>query len=186
MRSGSVKVGVALTMLFVHAPSQAKVVSSTPSGFAVSHELVVEAAPEAVWAAVLHPSKWWSGEHSWSGDAANFTLSAHPGGCFCETLPDDGFVEHARVILVTPNRMLRLSGALGPLQSEALMGTLTIVLKPSGKGTAIQFDYVAGGYARYDLAQLAPAVDGVIGEQHGRLARLVETGRADAGAPTAQ
>ncbi len=76
--------------------------------------------------------------------------------------------------------MLRLSGALGPLQGEALSGTLTIKIVPGKDGTsAVTFEYVVGGYSRMALTELAPAVDGVIAEQHRRLLKLVETGRPD-------
>jgi hypothetical protein len=66
---------------------------------------------------------------------------------------------------------------LCPLQSEALAGALSVTLTPVEKGTSLRFDYVVGGHARFDLAELAPAVDSVIGEQHMRLKRLIETGK---------
>ena len=162
------------------AVAQGKILSSSAMGFAVAHEATVQAKPEEVWAAMIEPAKWWSGAHSWSGKAENFSLTAKPGGCFCEAMPSGGFAEHARVIHVHPNHLLRLSGALGPLQSEALTGTLSIEIKPvDGGGTQIGFLYMVGGYARFDLAGFAGAVDGVIGEQHARLTRLVATGSAD-------
>jgi uncharacterized protein YndB with AHSA1/START domain len=161
------------------AAAQAKILSSSDAGFAVAHEATVQAKPEEIWAAMIEPAKWWSGAHSWSGKAENFFLTVQPGGCFCEALPDGGFAEHARVIYAQPSHMLRLSGALGPLQSEALTGTLSIEIKPADGGTRISFHYVVGGYARFDLVGFAGAVDGVIGEQHARLTRLVSTSSAD-------
>ncbi len=173
----------ALAMGVCATTADAKIERQAANGFALSHETVIQASPETIWAAVISPSRWWSPAHSYSGDAANFRLGPAPGGCFCETLPNGGSVEHARVIMLAPWSMLRLSGAFGPLQGEALTGTLTITLKPADKGTSLRFDYVVGGYARFDVEQLAPAVDTVIGEQHARLARLVATGRADETAP---
>ncbi|MFD1958874.1 hypothetical protein ACFSHP_06870 [Novosphingobium panipatense] len=66
-----------------------------------------------------------------------------------------------------------MMGALGPLQSEALTGTLTFQLKPdpSGTSTQILLEYVVGGYARTAFNQLAPAVDGVLANQMKRLAQ---------------
>src|SRR3546814_10989363 len=61
--------------------------------------------------------------------------------------------------------MLRLSGAFGPLQGEALDATLTIQIKETSTGSAMRFDYVVGGYMRFKTADIAPAVDKVIGEQ---------------------
>lgn len=161
----------------------AKVDAQSDAGFALSHEGAVAASAEDIWAALVKPGKWWSPVHSYSGVAKNFSLDPRPGGCFCETLPNGGGVQHARVLYVAPEKTLRLSGAFGPLQGEALTGTLTITLKPAEKGTTVRFDYIVGGYAWFDFKQIAPAVDAVIGEQLTRLVRLTETGRADAPAP---
>ena len=75
-----------------------------------------------------------------------------------------------RVISVMPGHMLRLSGSLGPLQSEALQGTMTFRLAPAGSGTKIKLEYVVGGYMRMKGAQIAPAVDEMLGQQLARLA----------------
>ena len=84
-----------------------------------------------------------------------------------------GSVQHARILFAKPNEMLRLSGALGPLQGEAVTGTLTIQIKPMDGGSLIRFDYVVGGYMRVKVADIAPAVDGVIGQQLAGLAKAL-------------
>ncbi len=152
-------------------PAQAEVKQSTDSGFTVRHVQTIAASPDKVWAALVVPSRWWSSAHSWSGDAANLSLDPKVGGCFCERWTGSE-AEHTRVIHVVRGKLLRLSGALGPLQSEALTGTLTFTLTPDGAGTKISVDYVVGGHARFALKGVAPAVDGVIGEQIARLAKL--------------
>ncbi len=76
-----------------------------------------------------------------------------------------GSVQHARVLFSKPGQMLRLSGTFGPLQGEAASGTLTIQIKATPTGSALRFDYVVGGYMRFKVADIAPAVDKVIGEQ---------------------
>lgn len=83
-----------------------------------------------------------------------------------------GGVEHMRVIHVDPGNTLRLSGALGPLQADAVVGTLTWTLKSlGGEGrTRIKMVYVVGGHFQHDATQLAPAVEMVLGEQVGLLA----------------
>ena len=153
----------------VGAPAQAKVIDEGDIGFTVAHTAQVAASPDAVWTMLRAPDKWWSAEHSWSGDAANFWLDAQAGGCFCEKLPGAdgamGSVQHARIIFAQPGRMMRLSGAFGPLQGEAVTGTLTVQIKPTEAGSAIRFDYVVGGYMRFKVGEVAPAVDKVIGEQ---------------------
>lgn len=151
------------------APASAKVVDQSEAGFTVAHTAQVTATPADVWKMLRMPQNWWSKEHSWSGDGANFWLDSQAGGCFCEKLPDTGSgvgsVQHARVLFSKPGQMLRLSGAFGPLQGEALNGTLTIQIKATPTGSALRFDYVVGGYMRFKVADIAPAVDKVIGEQ---------------------
>ncbi len=150
-------------------PANAKIIDEGENGFAVAHTAQVAATPADVWKMLRMPQKWWSKDHSWSGDAANFWLDPQAGGCFCEKLPDGGTglgsVQHARVLFAKPNEMLRLSGAFGPLQGEAMTGTLTIQIKETPMGSALRFDYVVGGYMRFKIADVAPAVDRVIGEQ---------------------
>ena len=162
---------------FVAFPANAKVVDQSEIGFTVAHSAEVSTPPADVWKMLRSPDKWWSKEHSWSGDAANFWLDSQAGGCFCEKLPDSGngpgSVQHARIVFAQPNRMLRLSGAFGPLQGEALSGTLTIQIKETPTGSSIHFDYVVGGYMRFKVGDIAPAVDGVIGEQLAGLAKAL-------------
>ena len=158
-------------------PAAAKVIDQSEIGFTVAHTAEVAATPADVWKMLRSPDKWWLKEHSWSGDAANFWLDSQAGGCFCEKLPDKGngagSVQHARILFAQPNQMLRLSGAFGPLQGEALAGTLTIQIKESPTGSTIRFDYVVGGYMRFKVGDIAPAVDGVIGEQLTGLAKAL-------------
>ncbi|MEY4269470.1 MAG: hypothetical protein RLZZ58_686 [Pseudomonadota bacterium] len=155
----------------------AKVIESADNGFTVAHTARVAASPDDVWKMLRTPDKWWSKAHSWSGNAANFWMDTQAGGCFCEKLPRDdgtfGSVQHARIVYADAGKMLRLSGALGPLQAEALTGTLTIVIQPNEKGSTILFEYVVGGYARFPLKSVSPAVDGVIGEQLAGLAKAL-------------
>jgi hypothetical protein len=45
-------------------------------------------------------------------------------------LKDGGSVEHLQVVYAAPGQGLRLRGALGPLQTEGVDGTLSWALKP--------------------------------------------------------
>jgi uncharacterized protein YndB with AHSA1/START domain len=166
---------LALLPPLLAAPARAEVVSASPSSFEVSQKLDIPVAPGAVWSALLVPGQWWDPVHSWSHDAHNLTLEPRAGGCFCETLPATtqtpaGSVEHMRVLMVMPGKLLRMSGALGPLQGEALVGTLTIELEPLGQtGTRMSWTYVVGGFMRMDGQKIAPVVDMVLGQQAARL-----------------
>jgi uncharacterized protein YndB with AHSA1/START domain len=166
---------LAAVALAAGAPALAEVSASTETGFATHSEVVVAATPAQVWAEMTKPAGWWNAEHSYSGNAANMHLDPVAGGCFCEVIPTSagepaGQVEHMRVLYVAPYSTLRLSGGLGPLQAEAVTGVLTMTLKPEGAMTRISWDYVVGGYMRMKMAEMAPVVDGVVGEQLLRLA----------------
>lgn len=170
------------------APAMAEITNTSEAGFVSKHVADVPAAPADVWKALIAPAGWWSSEHTYSGDAANLYIDAQATGCFCELLPlpegaaegtRRGSVEHMHVVYAEPGRVLRMTGGLGPLQSEAVHGTLTITLKalPSG-GTRIQAFYVVGGYARFKWSDISVAVDKVLAEQVKRLA--VKLGGAEA------
>lgn len=167
---------IALASLASSPLARAKVVQASESGFVTQSVTSVKAGPDFVWDMLVQPAWWWNPQHSWSLDGHNFRLEPVAGGCFCETLPDGGSVEHMRVIQAVPGEMLRMNGALGPLQSEAYTGTLTIELEVIDGATQITWTYVVAGYGRFPLEQLAAPVDGVQAEQLERLANLIETG----------
>jgi hypothetical protein len=177
MRRINAIAALAALALLTPLPAAAKVIDQSDAGFTTAHSARVAASPDDVWKMLRAPQNWWAKEHSWSGDAANFWMDAQAGGCFCEKLPGEagamGSVQHARIIFAKPAEMLRLSGALGPLQGEAVTGTLTIQIKPMEGGSLIRFDYVVGGYMRFKVADIAPAVDGVIGQQLAGLAKAL-------------
>ena len=157
----------------------AEVTAISDVGFASHNQVEIAASPEAAWQAMLEPRLWWNGEHTYSGSAANMSLAAVPGGCFCETIPGadgTGAIEHMRVIYVAPGSTIRLSGGLGPLQAEAVSGVLTMTVEPAGGGAKISWEYVVGGFMRRPMAELAPLVDRVIGEQLGRLGAHLANG----------
>lgn len=180
--------------LLVAVPSaHADVVSRSEAGFVVRLSSEVTAPAADAWKTVLTPAQWWQSQHTFSGDAANISLDPEVGGCFCEVLPrpegapalqKPGGVQHMRVIYIEPPRALRLSGALGPLQSEALAATMTITIKPTEKGSRILFEYVVGGFMRYKVDEIAPAVDRMLAAQLASLAaRLGPVSEPAAAAP---
>ncbi len=120
------------------APAHSAVTATSDAGFVIDGGVEIVADPDAVYALLLTPGRWWNDGHSYSGDSANMTIDPRAGGCFCETIPAQGpaagSVEHGRVIYVVPGRQLRLSGAPGPLQADAAIGTLDLVLRRQGRG----------------------------------------------------
>ena len=156
----------AVLFAIVTTPAAADVVKAEATGFVVEKTVTVDASPDTVWETLRAPQRWWSKEHTWSGDSANLYIDSQATGCFCEKLPGRGSVQHARLIFVDKGKMLRMEGAFGPLQSEAIVATLTFELSPEGdKATRVKMTYVAGGYSPTGFEKLAPLVDGVLGTQ---------------------
>lgn len=180
------------SIAIIASPAFAEVKTTSDTGFNIVHIAEVPAAPDAVWKRLLAPKDWWSKAHSWSGSSDGFTIDPKANGCFCELFQEKGAdgklktvgsVEHMRVIFAQPGKVLRMQGALGPLQSEAVIGTLTVAMEPvdEGKATKLSFSYVVGGYMRYKVADIAPAVDKVLGQQFKNLtAPFMPTPVADA------
>lgn len=183
-RAFHVLAGLALAWALV-CPTHAAVNDAAANGFSVTETVHIAATPDKVYAALIAPAKWWSSKHTFSQDAANLSLDAKAGGCWCETLPGGGTVQHMVVVFARPDSRLVLRGALGPLQGLGVDGALTITLKAGGDGTDLTATYNVGGYLKDGFAGLAPAVDGVLGEQFGRLRALLETGVPDFKAETA-
>jgi uncharacterized protein YndB with AHSA1/START domain len=163
-------------------PARAEVVAVASDHATVRQAAHVHEQPQRVWKLLTNEiGRWWSPAHTWSGEAKNLSLEARPGGCFCEKLPDGG-VRHLEVVHAKPPEMLRLAGALGPLQELALTGAMTWALAPVGDGCDVTVTYRLAGHAQGEsgLAEWAPLVDRVLGEQVERLRRYVETGSPEA------
>jgi uncharacterized protein YndB with AHSA1/START domain len=167
---------LALTATAVHA----EVVDATPNGFEVKRTAVLNAPADKVYAALSQPSQWWNKDHTWSGSAANLSLAPMAGGCFCEKLPKGGSVMHMTVVFAQPGQALRLSGALGPLQTTGATGHLAWILSEKDGQTTLTQTYDVGGYRMGGLDKLAPIVDKVLGEQFDRLKAYAETGNPEA------
>jgi uncharacterized protein YndB with AHSA1/START domain len=170
---------VAAALLLTSLPTHATVVEVAPAGFAVRHEIAIDAPPDRVYRAFVDIARWWNPDHTYSGSASNLSIDARPGGCFCEKLADGGGVEHMRVVYVMPGRQVRLSGALGPLQGSGLAGSMTWQLAAAANGTRLVMTYSVGGYMQGGFEKMAGAVDGVLGEQVRRLKDAAETAPAD-------
>jgi hypothetical protein len=166
--------GAVVACLFIR-PGTAEVLSSGQNGFEVRESVRVSAAPQKAYAALLQPARWWSSSHTFSGNAANLTLEARAGGCWCETLPDGGSVEHMHVVYVAPGSTLRLRGALGPFQGLGVEGAMTWSLKGSANTTEISVTYTIGGYSKDGFEGAAKGVDQVLGEQLQQLKKLIES-----------
>jgi uncharacterized protein YndB with AHSA1/START domain len=150
-------------------PAAAEVKSVTPNGFEVVSTAMIAAHADRVYAALGEIGHWWSPSHTFSRDAANLSIELRAGGWFCERLKDGGSVQHLQVVYAAPGQGLRLRGALGPLQTEGVDGTVSWTLKPGEGGTTVILSYIRSG-----MEQWAPRVDRVLADQLQRLKSFVE------------
>jgi uncharacterized protein YndB with AHSA1/START domain len=170
----------ALILACSAAPALAEVKEASADHFQLAFTATITASPTKVYALLPHVEKWWSAEHTWSGDAANLSLKPEAGGCFCERWQGNS-VEHGRVIMALKDQTLRLDSALGPLQEFALKGTLGFHLTAmENDETEMLVDYRVNGSSASGLDQFAPAVDEVLGMQLERLLRYIDTGNPEA------
>ena len=173
---------VAMTLaaaLMLAGPAAAEVVAHSPQGFVVSETATVAATPDRAYRALGEIGRWWDGEHSLSGNAANLSLEPHIGGCLCEALPDGGHVGWMLVTREEPGKALWLRGALGPLATEGADGTMVWSFKAGANGaTLVQVSYLVGGFPRPVGETYAGPVNEVLGDQLKRLKSYLETGPA--------
>jgi len=174
--------------LLTPAMMQGDVADQSSGGFTIKIATLVHAGPNELYDKLVHHiGDWWSSDHTFSQDAHNLSLDDKPMGCFCEKLPNSGGVRHAEVIMVMPNKMLVMSGTLGPLQRLGATGTLSFVLLPFHDSTRLEVTYAVGGYTSDGINTWAAPVDKVLTEQVTRLKSYVETGSPEpAGAKKAQ
>ena len=160
------------------AAARADVASVGDNGFVSKNVVTVPVDAAKAYAALLDVAQWWDPAHTYSGDAANLSIEAKPQGCFCEKLPNGGFVRHMTVIFGAPGKMLRLEGGLGPFQSLAAAGILTWTFKSDEKGsTVVELVYTAGGYSPTGWKDLAAGADGVLRGQLERYQKRLTTGK---------
>ncbi len=157
----------------------------TSNGFTLKESAEISATSDKIYAALIRPSRWWGKDHTFSGNAANLTLDARAGGCFCEKLPGGGSVLHLSVVYAAPGEALRLTGLLGPFQSIAGNGVMTWTITPGKNGKRLEMTYQVAGYANApatgrSYADWAKAADAVLSEQVVRLKRAIETGSPEA------
>lgn len=171
VRNAMLAVAVCLTAVSV---LQAEVKDSSEIGFSSSVSVTIESDPTTVFATLVNPSKWWNSSHTWSGDAKNLSIEAVPGGMFLEKLPNGGFCRHMEVVYADPGSRLRMQGGLGPLQEQAIHGSMTVRLRKDGESTVVDVTYNVVGFVPGGVKKWATPVDGVLTEQFTRLKQSIE------------
>lgn len=152
------------------SPAAAEVLDRSTRGFTLSNTVEVPVSPAKAWQALVEDvGQWWPADHTWFGDAAALSIEARAGGCFCER-SGDREAAHMQVAYVEPGKLLRMLGALGPLQGMGLNGALDWKFEAIEGGTRITMWNRVGGYTPDDLGAFAEVVDRVKAQQLSGLA----------------
>ena len=154
-----------IVLSLMATPASAAVLSADDHGFEIQHSVNLVIPQAQAFNAFGQVGRWWSKEHSYSGDPARMSLQLRSGGCFCEGLDDGGGVEHMRVSYIQPGERLVMTGSLVPLLYEATTGVMDIKFERIAGGSRIVLNYRASGFAKGGAAAMAPLVDQVLGEQ---------------------
>jgi arylamine N-acetyltransferase len=166
-------------LLTLPTVAHAKVVAHSATGFVVEHQVDLKTDANSAYDAFTQLGSWWSSSHSFSGDAKNITIDTKPGGCWCETLPNGGFVKHMDIVHAAPGKMLVFSGGLGPLQFMGVAGSMTVSFQ-TAKATSVttmKLRYDVGGRDDKNFEDISKAVDGVLAEQIARYKNFATTGK---------
>jgi uncharacterized protein YndB with AHSA1/START domain len=151
-------------LALLSAPAAAEVVHSENHGFEVNQSVALVVPPAEALTAFTRVSGWWIKDHTYSGDPANLSLDARPGGCLCERFPNGGGIEHMRVTYVEPGELLIMTGALGPLLHEAVNGVMIVHVERIAGGSRLTINYRASGFASGGAEKMAPMVDGMLSD----------------------
>jgi hypothetical protein len=175
------RLGFLAIAILTSSLAHAEIADSAANGFTVKLAFHIEAAPQDVYRGVIHVGDWWDPMHTYSHDARNLSIDDKPMGCFCEKLPHGGGVRHLEVVYADPGRLLVLTGGLGPLQSIATAGSMTIQVGADGGGTKLTVQYTVNGYLAAGMNSWAAPVDSMLTQQFTRLKNFVETGTPENG-----
>lgn len=160
MKAAAILLGLAA---IAAAPASASVSNVSASGFEITHSVNLVVPPGQAYNAFGQLPRWWSKEHTYSGDSANVRFEPRLGGCFCERWAE-GSVEFMHVAYIKPGEQILLRGALGPMLFEPVNATLDFKVERIAGGSKATLTYKAYGFSAGNAAQIAPAVDAVLGD----------------------
>lgn len=157
-------------------PLSAEVQHVADTGFIVENGIQVSDDVATTWRTFVEEvDNWWPKDHSWWLDQGTFSIDPRAGGCFCELASDGRSAEHMRISFVDPQKMMIMTGGLGPLQGMGMFGALTFVFTGNDSGTEVVMTYRVNGINPDGFAELAPIVDMVQGLQIGGLKNFLES-----------
>lgn len=163
--------------LLAATPAAAEVVHADSHGFEVRQAVQLVIPANEAMTAFARVAGYWPKDHTYSGDSANLSLDARPGGCFCERFPKGGGIEHLRVTYLDPGTDLILTGALGPLLHEAVNGVMTVHVERIAGGSRLTLIYRAAGFANGGADKFAGQVDAMLADTLKRYRAFAAGGR---------
>ena len=145
--------------------AEPKVLHVTETGFMVENKVTISQPADKVWHALINQvDKWWPKDHTWWGNDSVLSIDEFAGGCFCEKVGYKS-AEHMRISFVEPQKLLRMTGGLGPLQGMGMHGALDWAFATTDEGTHITLTYRVSGIDPNGFEKLAPIVAQVQGMQ---------------------
>ena len=145
--------------------AEPKVLHVTETGFMVENQVTIPRPADQVWHSLLNDvDKWWPKDHTWWGNDSALSIDSYAGGCFCEKVGYKS-AEHMRISFVEPQKLLRMTGGLGPLQGMGMHGALDWAFATTDEGTQITLTYRVSGIDPNGFEKLAPIVAQVQGMQ---------------------
>lgn len=165
---------VFLGLLSLNSKAEVQFIAET--GFIVENKIEVDSNVATTWQAFVEEvDNWWPKDHSWWLDEGTFSIEPVAGGCFCETAADGRSAEHLHIAFVDPQKNIRMTGGLGPLQGMGMFGALDFVFQETATGTEVTMTYRVNGINPDCFEQLAPVVDAVQGLQIGGLKSFLDS-----------
>ena len=168
------KILLVLCVLFTAIRASGEVLLIAETGFIIENRIQVNSNREVTWRAFTQQvGQWWPSDHTWWGETSSLTIDNYAGGCFCEKNGNKS-AEHMRIAFVDPNRLMRMTGGLGPLQGMGMFGALEWTFETIEQGTEVTMTYSVNGISPDGFAELAPIVDRVQAIQLGGLETLLQ------------
>ena len=159
-----------ILVLVCHQHVAAEVLKSEKDGFLIEIKQATIAEPAECFRIFVEDfGKWWDPSHSYSRNPASMSLDLKRMAMF-EKLPNNGFVRHMEIVFYQPDKMLRLSGGLGPLQPKGVSGALTFEFQKTDQGCEVLVSYNVSGSSLQALDKIAKPVDAVLSRQLKRFA----------------
>ncbi len=160
---------VLLALSLVSLPVAAEITEQSEHSFVVKQQFISDKEPALIFAAFKQVQQWWEADHSFGGKAEMLYFDFAKERCFCEKLPDGGFVRHLEVIHMQPNKRVVFSGGLGPLQDQPVVGKLIWQFEVLEQGVEVSAEYRVYGQIIGGMGKWPGAVDFVLGAQVKRL-----------------